>query len=171
MTRRLGTVLIVFLLAVAAGCDGGDGEVATQPPPTTTSTTTGTAALRDAVRQALRRNDRLSGYVLWRNRVPTWATQTTRGPALVTLRQSAADRRKRGVRVRTLATRLEISSIELDPSYAKATAVVRSIQRVRPYRGGTPSGRAVKLDERASVELRRVGMSDRFVVWRVRVLG
>lgn len=171
MTRRLGTVLIVFLLAVAAGCDGGDGEVATQPPPTTTSTTTGTAALRDAVRQALRRNDRLSGYVLWRNRVPTWATQTTRGPALVTLRQSAADRRKRGVRVRTLATRLEISSIELDPSYAKATAVVRSIQRVRPYRGGTPSGRAVKLDERASVELHRVGMSDRFVVWRVRVLG
>ena len=171
MTRRVGTLLIVLLLAVAAGCDGGDGEVATQPPPTTTSTTTGTAALRDAVRQALRRNDRLSGYVLSRNRVPTWATQTTRGPALVTLRQSAADRRKRGVRIRTLATRLEISSIELDPSYMTATATVRSIQRVRPYRGGKPSGRAVTLDERANVELRRVGMSDRFVVWRVRVLG
>lgn len=170
MTRRLGTVLIVFLLAVAAGCDGGDGEVATQPPPTTTSTTTGTAALRDAVRQALRRNDRLSGYVLWRNRVPTWATQTTRGPALVTLRESAADRRKRGVRIRTLANRFKISSIDLDPSYTTATATVRSIQRVRPYRGGKPSRRAVKLDERANVELRRVGSSDRFVVWRVRVL-
>ena len=26
MTRRLGTVLIVFLVAIAAGCDGGDGE-------------------------------------------------------------------------------------------------------------------------------------------------
>ena len=167
MTRRVGTVLIVLLLAIAAGCDGGDGEVATQPPPGTTSTTTGEAALRDAVR----RNDRLSGYVLWRNRVPTWATQTTRGPALVTLRQSAADRRKRGVRIRTLANRLEISSIELDPSYTTATATVRSIQRVRPYRGGKPSGRAVKLDERANVELRRLGASDRFVVWKVRVLG
>ena len=171
MTRRLGTVLIVFLLAIAAGCDGGDREVATQPPPTTNSTTTGAAALRDAVRQALRRNDRLSGYVLWRNRVPTWATQTTRGPALVTLRQSAAARRKRGIRIRTLANRFEINSIELDPSYTTATATVRSIQRVRPYRGGKPSGRAVKLDERANVELRRVGVSDRFVIWRVRVLG
>jgi hypothetical protein len=171
MTRRVGTVLIVLLLAIAAGCDGGDGEVATQPSPGTTSTTTGEAALKDAVRQALRRNDRLSGYVLWRNRVPTWATQTTRGPALVTLRQSAADRRKRGVRIRTLANRLEISSIELDPSYTTARATVRSIQRVRPYRGGKPSGRAVKLDEQAKVELRRLGASDRFVVWRVRVLG
>lgn len=171
MTRRVGTVLIVLLLAIAAGCDGGDGEVATQPPPGTTSTTTGEAALKDAVRQALRRNDRLSGYVLWRNRVPTWATQTTRGPALVTLRQSAADRRKRGVRIRTLANRLEISSIELNPSYTTATATVRSIQRVRPYRGGKPSGRAVKLDERANVELRRLGASDGFVVWKVRVLG
>ena len=171
MTRRLGTVVIVLLLVIAAGCDSGDGEVGTQPQPTTTSTTTGEAALREAVRQALRRNDRLSGYVLWRNRVPTWATQTTRGPALVTLRQSAADRRKRGVRIRTLANRLEISSIELDPSYTTATATVRSIQRVRPYRGGKPSARAVKLDERADVELRRLGASDRFVVWKVRVLG
>jgi hypothetical protein len=171
MTRRVGTVLIVLLLTIAAGCDGGDGEVATQPPPRTSSTTTGEAALKDAVRQALRRNDRLSGYVLWRNRVPTWATQTTRGPALVTLRQSAADRRKRGIRIRTLANRLEISSIELDPSYTTATATVRSIQRVRPYRGGNPSGRAVKLDERANVELRRLGASDGFVVWKVRVLG
>jgi hypothetical protein len=32
-------------------------------------------------------------------------------------------------------------------------------------------GQAVKLDERARVELRRLGTSDRFVVWRVRVLG
>ena len=170
MTRRLGAVLIALLLAIAAGCDGGDGEVATQPP-ATTSSETGKAALEDAVRQVLRRNDRLSGYVLWSNRVPTWATQTTRGPALATLRESAADRRKRGVRIRTLASRLEVSSIALDPSYTRATAVVRSIQRVRPYRGGKPSGRAVKLDERASVELRRLGSSDRFVVWRVRVLG
>lgn len=171
MTRRFGTVVIVLLLVVAAGCDGGDGEVGTQPPTATTSTTSSDAALRDAVRQALRRNDRLSGYVLWRNRVPTWATQTTRGPALLTLRQSAADRRKRGVRIRTLANTLEISSIELDPSYTTATATVRSIQRIRPYRSGKPAGRAVKVDERADVELRRLDASNRFVVWRVRVLG
>jgi hypothetical protein len=170
MMRRLGPVLIVFLLAIASGCDGGDGEVATQPPPTTTSPETGEAALKDAVQQALRDNDRLSGYVLWSNRVPTWATRSTRGPALVTLRRSAADRRKRGIQVRTLANKLEINSILLDPSYTQATAVVRSIQRVRPYRNGKPLGRAVKLNERAKVELRRLGTSGRFVVWRVRVL-
>ena len=159
MTRRVGTVLIVLLLAIAAGCDGGDGEVATQPPPGTTSTTTGEAALKDAVRQALRRNDRLSGYVLWRNRVPTWATQTTRGPALVTLRQSAADRRKRGVRIRTLANRLEISSIELDPSYTTATATVRSIQRVRRDTAVASlgsGGQARRAGERGATPARRV---------------
>jgi len=170
MTRRLGAVLIALLLAVASGCDGGDGEVATQPPLTTTTPETGEAALKDAVRQALRDNDRVSGYVLWANRVPEWATRSTRGPALVTLRQSAADRRKRRIQVRTLANRLEISSIALDPSYTQAAAVVRSIQRVRPYRGGKPLGRAVNLNERAKVELRRLGASDRFVVWTVRVL-
>ena len=106
---------------------------------TTTSTKTGEAALEDAVRQALRRNDRLSGYVLWMNRVPTWATQSTRGPALVTLRQSAADRRKRGVRVRTLANRLEISSIELDPSYTRATGGREEHPARAAYRGGKPS--------------------------------
>jgi hypothetical protein len=109
--------------------------------------------------------------VLWNNRVPAWATRSTRGPALVTLRQSAADRRRRGIRVRTLVNTLEITSIKVDPSYTKATAVVRSVQRVRPYRGGKPIGRAVKLDERANIELRRIGTSSRFVVWRVRVLG
>ena len=170
MTRRLGAVLIALLLAIASGCDGGDGEVATQPPPTTTSPETGEAVLTSAVRRALRENDRLSGHVLWFNRLPAWATRSTRGPALATLRQSAADRRARGIRIRTLASRLEITTIELDPSYTTATAVVRSIQRLRPYRGGKPAGREIRLDERASVELRRVGSSGRFVVWRVRVL-
>jgi hypothetical protein len=67
-------------------------------------------------------------------------------------------------------SRLEITSVELDPSYAKATAVVRSIQRLRPYRAGKPIGRAIKLDERANVLLRRLGSSSRFVVWRVRIV-
>lgn len=168
MMSRLGPVLLVLLLAIATGCDGGNDEVATQPPPTTTTSGTGRAALERGVRQALRDNDRLSGQVLWSNRVPDWATRSTRGPALAALRTSAADRRQRGIRVRTLESRLEIASIDLDPSYTSATAVVRSLQRVRPYEGGKPSGRAVKLDERAEVELRRLGASDRFVVWRLK---
>lgn len=169
--KRLAPILIVLLLAIATGCDGGDGEVATQPPPTTTSPETAEAALKDVVRQALRDSDRLSGFVLWQNRVPSWAVRSTRGPALATLRRSAADRRKRGIRIRTLRNRLEITAIQLDPSYTKATAVVRSIQRVQPYSSGTPKGRSITLNERAKVELRRLGTSSRFVVWRVQVLG
>ena len=119
------------------------------------------------MRQALRENDRLSGYVLWSNRVPAWATRSTRGPALANLRASAADRRRRGIRIRTLASKLKITSVSLDPSYTNATAVVRSIQRVRPYRAGAPMGRAVKLDERAEIELHRVAGTSRFVVWRL----
>ena len=168
--RQFALLLLALLAAIAAGCNGGNEKVATQPPATTTSETT-TATLESGVRQALRENDQLSGYVLWNNRVPAWATRSTGGPALVTLRQSAADRRRRGIRVRTLVNTLEITSIKVDPSYTKATAVVRSVQRVRPYRGGKPIGRAVKLDERANIELRRFGTSNRFVVWRVRVLG
>jgi hypothetical protein len=168
--RQSALLLLALLTAIAAGCNGGNEKVATQPPATTTSETT-TATLESGVRQALRENDQLSGYVLWNNRVPAWATRSTRGPALVTLRQSAADRRRRGIRVRTLVNALEIASIEVDPSYTEATAVVRSVQRVRPYRAGKPIGRAVKLDERANIELRRIGTSSRFVVWRVRVLG
>ena len=171
MMRRLAPILILVLVALLAGCDGGNEEASTQPPPTTTSSQTGKAALERGVRRALKENDRLSSYVLASNRVPAWATRSTRGPALQALRKSAADRRKRGIRVRTLANRLKIVSIQLEPSYTTASAVVRSIQRVRPYRGSKPMGQAVKLDERARVELRRLGTSDRFVVWRVRVLG
>jgi hypothetical protein len=170
MMRRLGPVLIALLVAIGAGCDGGNGEVETQPPTTTTTSETGRAALERSVRQALRENNRLSGYVLWSNRIPGWATRSTRGPALAALRRSAADRRERGIRVRTLTSRLEITSIDLDPSFTSATAVVRSIQRVRPFEGGKPSGRAVKLDERARVELRRLGASERFVVWKLSAL-
>lgn len=171
MMRRLAAVLMVFLLAIAAGCNsGGNKKTATQSPPTTTASETGAAQLKSAVRQALRNNDRLSGYVLWSNRVPAWATRSTRGPALANLRASATDRRRRGIRVRTLASKLEIVSVKLDPSYMKATAVVRSIQRVRPYEAGAPKRRAVKLDERAKVELHRVGGASRFVVWRLTAL-
>jgi len=156
------------VLAISAGCSSGSNKATTTlPPRTTTGSETGVAQLKRAVRQALRDNDRVSGYVLWSNRVPAWATRSTRGPALANLRVSATDRRRRGIRVRTLASKLKIISVTLDPSYTNATAVVRSIQRVRPYRAGAPMGRAVKLDERAKVELHRVAGASRFVVWRL----
>lgn len=171
MTRRLGAVLIALLLAIAMGCDGGEGEVATQPPPATTSPETGEAELRQAVRSALDRNRRLSIFVLWNNRIPAWAGASTRGPALEALRAAARNRSERGVRVRVLTSRREIRSLRLDPSYVTATAIVLDRQRVRPSRpDGRPLGRAVTLNERARYDLRRIGESDRFVVWRVVLL-
>ena len=41
------------------------------------------------------------------------------------------------------------------------------VQRVRPHVNGKPGAQVVKLDERARIELRRLGRSHRFVVWRV----
>ncbi len=172
MMRRLGPVLIALLVVVGAGCDGGNDEAATEPPQTTTTSETGKAALERAVRSALDQNRRLSVYVLWNNRIPTWAKQSTRGPALLALRDAAADRRKRGVRVRLLSDRFQILSIRLEPSFTEATAIARGRQRVRPYGwNGKPIGRAVELNEQARVELRRLGATDRFVVWRVTTLG
>jgi hypothetical protein len=166
--KRLATLLLALLAATAAGCDGGNDNDATQPPPTTTQSQTGEAALRQAVRTALNENRRLSVYVLWNNRIPDWGERSTRGPALVSLRSAAQNRRNRGVRVRMLQSRREIRSIRLDPSYAEATAIVQDRQRVQPSRqNGRPIGRAVVLNERARYELRRVGRSDRFIVWRV----
>lgn len=170
MTRRLGAVLIALLVAIATGCDGGDEEVAT-PPPATTSPEPGEAALRQAVHRALDGNLRLSVFVLWNNRIPPWAELSTRGPALKALRAAARNRRERGIRVRLVLNRRDIRSIRLDPSYVSATAIVLDRQRVQPSRrNGRPLGRAVTLKERARYELRRIGDSDRFVVWRVVLL-
>jgi hypothetical protein len=171
--RPAAPLLVATLIALTAGCGGGGKSAATSPTTrsTTTSGKSSAAQLKNAVRRALQEDDRLSGYVLWSNRVPASATRSTRGPALAALRRSAADRRTRGIRIRTLSDRLEVTSIEIDPSYTKAIVVVRSIQRVQPYKGTKPSGPAVKLDERAKVEVRRLGTSNHFVVWRVRVLG
>jgi hypothetical protein len=171
MTRRLGAVLIALLLVIAAGCDGGDdGEVATQPPSTTTSPVTGEADLRQAVRTALDKNRRLSVFVLWNNRIPAWAERSTRGPALAALRTAAVDRRTQGIRVRLLSDRFQVLSIRLDPSFTRATATASGRQRVRPYVNGKRGARTVDLNERARIELRRLGDTMRFVVWRVQVL-
>lgn len=173
MTARQLFVVIASV-GVLAGCSGGShsGSATTSLGSTTSTSTTekqqaGPIALKRSVRAALRSNDQLSGLVLWMNRVPQDALTSTRGPALAALRTAAAQRRAKHLRIRTISSSLEILSIKLDPSYARATAVIRSRQLVRPYRAGTPLGRAVKLDERARVELRRIGSEPTFVVWRV----
>lgn len=169
MMRRLAPVPSVFVLLLAGCGGGGNEEGATQPPATSE---TGKAALERAVRSALRQNRRLSVYVLWTNRIPSWAERSTRGPALTGLRTAATDRRKRGIRVRLLSDRFEIVSIRLDPSYTEAAAIARGRQRVRPYRlNGKPAGRPVELNERARIELRRLGRTNRFVVWSVALVA
>ena len=169
MSRARVFALVVSSVALA-GCSSGSNHASS----TTTSTSSTTSAtqptpqsLRLAVRTALRSNDQLSGLVLWTNRVPRDATKSTRGPALVELRKAAAQRLSKHLRIRTVSSNLQILSIKLDPSYARATAVIRSRQVVRPYRAGAPLGRTVKLDERARVELHRLGSKTTFVVWRV----
>ncbi len=171
MMRRLGPLLIAVVLALLAGCDGGNDEAATEPPQTTTTSETGKAALERAVRSALADNRRLSVYVLWNNRIPAWAERSTRGPALASLRTAAQNRTTRGIRVRMLGNQREVRSLRLDPSYLRATAVVLDRQRVQPSRrNGKPLGRATVLKERARYELRRVGGGNQFVVWRVTLL-
>ena len=167
---RVGAFALVVSSVALAGCSSGSNHASS----TTTSTSSTTSAtqptpqsLRLAVRTALRSNDQLSGLVLWTNRVPQDATKSTRGPALVELRKAAAQRLSKDLRIRTVSSNLQILSIKLDPSYARATAVIRSRQVVRPYRAGAPLGRTVKLDERARVELHRLGSKTTFVVWRV----
>jgi hypothetical protein len=170
---RAGTFALIASSVALAGCSGGSNNASSTTTSTSTTASTTSAeqptpqSLRLAVRTALRSNDQLSGLVLWTNRVPQDARKSTRGPALVELRKAAAQRLSKHLRIRTVSTNLQIISIELDPSYARATAVIRSRQVVRPYRAGASLGRAVKLDERARVELHRLGSKTTFVVWRV----
>jgi hypothetical protein len=169
MKRALITAPLVAALAItAAGCGGSK---ASAPPatkaPTASSTADPARALRRAVQLALRQNSRLSLYTLWHNEIPAWATSSTRGPALTQLRTSAAQRRRQGIRVRHVSGKLQILSITIDPSYQRATAIVRVNDRFRPYRGGRALGRTIKQNERARVELRRIGQASRFVVWKV----
>ena len=178
MMKRLAAVVVIFLLAISAGCNsGGKKKVATLPTttPTTSQTATtsqaGDASLEEAVRSTLSQNRRLSIYVLWNNTIPSWAAHSTRGPALASLRAAAQNRQNRGIRVRLLASRRQIVSIRLDASYLRAKAIIVDRQRVQPSgRNGRPLGRAVMLKERARYELRRIGRSNRFVVWRVVLL-
>jgi hypothetical protein len=167
MTHR--HTLCAVAMVTLAGCGGGgDSKPSASPSQTRVRTAaSATAQLEQAVRLALRENGRLSIFVLAHNRIPAWATRSTRGPALAALRSSAATRRRHRVRVRSLSDRLEILHLRIDPSYATATATVRDRQRVLPYRHGRPDRPPKTLDERVRVELHRLRGDVRFVVWRV----
>ena len=161
----IGCLAVAF---VAAGCGGGGSHAA--PSTSTSATTTDRMSeqvrLEAGVRAAVKQNFKLSLYVLWHNRIPDWASQSTGGPALAALRTSAATRRGRGIRIRPIKTALLVSAVSVDASYVTATAVADSKQRVRPYESGKPQPKLIALHERARLTLRRVGSSDRFIVWK-----
>lgn len=167
------SVLATALTAFAfAGCGGGSDSVS---PSRDVATSTDrpapdrAAELRGAVREAIQTDHRDSIRTLWTNRVESRPVATA-GPALAELRRSVQERRRRKIRVRLISERFRILDVRLDPSYSTATATVLDHQHVRPYRSnGRPLGRAVKVRERARLDLRRVGDSERFVVWKVRL--
>lgn len=161
-------VLLALVAALVTGCGSSKHTATSSSARTTVSTRQDTATTLDrAARVALDENLRLSLYVLWHNSIPSWAQHSTRGPALAALRSAAAARRGRGLRIRSQPGHYTILSVQLDPSYARATALVRDRREVVPYRDSKRLGRAIKVDDHARIELRRLGNSSRFVVWRV----
>jgi hypothetical protein len=170
MRKMRFAVLTCTTIALVTGC-GASGQTSRGAAAGTSNQQASEATLRQGVRTALAANHRLAIYVLWHNSLPHWASSSTRGPALSSLRQAGAAREKRGVRVRLSRDEYRVLSIRLDPSYTKAMAVARGTQRVRPYGlSGKPLGQTVLLDERARIELHRVGSSTRFVVWKVALI-
>jgi hypothetical protein len=171
--RSTATIGCIAIALVVAGCGKGNASA----PVTATSATTAarasseaSAALNLAIRHALSDNYRLSGYVLWHNVVPRSAQRSTRGPALAGLRSAAAQRRHSGIRIRSVASRLQIISVALDPSFTRATATTLASGRVRPYEAGRAQGHDIAVHERAQVQLRRLAHSQQFVVWQVTLL-
>lgn len=168
-------IALLFALLVpavlVAGCGGGH---------TVQSTTTGRSAVETtgsasqahllaAARRAVVAHHRFSVRILWTNDVPEappWIT----GAALQAIRTAARDRSRRGVRVRLLQERFRILSLRLDPSYTRATAIVSDRQTGALYEHGERMPRPVRMNERARVELRRVGRTMRFVVTRVELI-
>jgi hypothetical protein len=156
----------IAILAAGCGSGGSHAGLSTSTPATTASRVSEQARLENAVRLAVQQNFKLSLYVLWHNEIPAWASRSTGGPALAALRASAVTRRGRDIRIRPIKTSLRIQAIRIHASYATATAVADSKQRVRPYEAGKPQPKLIALHERARLTLKRVGSSDRFIVWK-----
>lgn len=168
MRRHLRLPLALAAAVVLASCGGADApQSGSSTRPAVTAQTDPRTRLEQAAREGVLREYSESVRSLWTNRVPA-RPAATGGPALAQWRRSVATRRKRGIRVRMLSQRLRIESVRLDPSYERATALVVAHQRVLPSdRNGRPLGRSVVLNERARIDLRRVGSSERFVAWKV----
>jgi hypothetical protein len=174
LRARTTPIAVIALVLALAACGGKSGAAPPSKQPAVSNATTATtveAALKRSVRTALSGNVQLAIYVLWNNRLPSWAERSTGGPALASLRSAAAGRRARGVRVRMITHSRRIDQIKLDPSYTTATVLLVDRQRVQPaHANGQPYGKPVVLNERASYQLHRVGKGTRFVVWRVKLL-
>lgn len=167
-TRPL--LLLALVAALSAGCGNGNGNGAVTAMSTdakSTSTRPSAATLKATVRTAINANLQLSLYVLWHNRIPAWATQSTRGPALKALRSAATTRRRQGIQIKNLSGHHTVVSIALAPSYATATAVIRDQRRVAPYKSGHRLGKAIFGTEHSRIQLHRLANTQRFVVWRV----
>jgi hypothetical protein len=167
MRRPLLTLAVCLFLA---GCGGESGHATVAATQTTTAQPSPAVALEKAVRTAIEQNAKVSDYVLSNNAIPSWASQSTNGPALAGLRGSAAQRKAAKVRVRVLASSVRINSIQLNPSYLSATASIVYEGRVRVYKNGHSERRTIRLKEPAHVALHRIGNETRFVVWRVAVV-
>jgi hypothetical protein len=166
MSRTITTLTLLLLVGVST-----TANAATQNHTTTRSQTSGVpsaAEVHAGVLTALHANHELAVRALWTNHVPAAASESTRGPALAAMRVSAQGRENEHLRVRMMHDSYRIISIRLDPSYASATAVVQSNQKLVPSQlDGRRLGRPVELNERARIELHRIGSSSRFIVWRL----
>jgi hypothetical protein len=162
-----GLACIPVIAALLAACGGSSTRTSTHQATTSTSTQNPTSALQQAARSAVFANNRVSDYVLWSNQVPDWASQSTGGPALSGMRASAVQRRRGALQIRVLTSHVQIASVQLDPSYVTASAVVMERTKVQPYRHGNALGRPIALNEHARLELHRDGTSPHFVVWQI----
>jgi len=166
---RFHTATAAAITLVISGC-GGSNTHPTAPftqPAVISSRAPTPAALEQAARTAIEQNATVSDYVLWHNALPSWASQSTAGPALAGMRASAVQRKRGGVRVRVLTGAVKIRSVALTPSYLSATAAVLEESRVRVYKKGHPQRRTITLEEPAQVQLHRVGNETKFVVWKL----
>lgn len=167
MTRpRTAAMIVAVLGALAAGCGSSSDPEPAASGRTSTTTVDPRQQLEAAVRDAIRRDYDESLRSLWTNRIPAHPVASA-GPAFKEWRKAVADRRRAGIRVRSLSDELHIVSVRLDPSYQTATARIRADQRAQLIRNGRPSGKPSVAHERVRMILHRRG--SRFVVWRVEV--
>jgi hypothetical protein len=165
MTRRI--LIALAGCALLAGCGSSSTPKTGATTTITTTAANPTALLEQSVRSALVANARVSDYVLEHNAIPTYASESTSGPALAGMRGSAAQRKTGHITVRVLSDKVEVVSIELDPSFATATAQATERSSVVPYGKGRALGKPVHATEKARFVLHRVDSGSRFVVWSV----